>query len=238
MTFYLSAFILGLFGSLHCAGMCGPIAMMLPANKTFLRKANISRLLYNAGRAVAYMLIGLVFGLLGSAISISGYQKQLSIFSGIIILLIIFFTAAQKFQNRFSAFIARLTMPVRILMKKLFAQQSPSAHLGIGLVNGFLPCGLVYLAAAGSVTAGSIGGSILYMALFALGTFPVMLAMSFSVSLLKGSWRNWYSKATPIVSIALALFLIYRGTQMKTACHVTKSPPAMVSCQQPSVPAN
>lgn len=218
--------------------MCGPIAMMLPANKTFLRKANISRLLYNAGRAVAYMLIGLVFGLLGSAISISGYQKQLSIFSGIIILLIIFFTAAQKFQNRFSAFIARLTMPVRILMKKLFAQQSPSAHLGIGLVNGFLPCGLVYLAAAGSVTAGSIGGSILYMALFALGTFPVMLAMSFSVSLLKGSWRNWYSKATPIVSIALALFLIYRGTQMKTACHVTKSPPAMVSCQQPSVPAN
>ncbi len=238
MTFYLSAFILGLFGSLHCAGMCGPIAMMLPANKTFLRKANISRLLYNSGRAVAYMLIGLVFGLLGSAISISGYQKQLSILSGIIILLIIFFTAAQKFQNRFSAFIARMTMPVRILMKNLFAQQSPSAHLGIGLVNGFLPCGLVYLAAAGSVTAGSIGGSILYMALFALGTFPVMLAMSFSVSLLKGSWRNWYSKATPIVSIALALFLIYRGTQMKTACHVTKSPPSMVSCQHPSVPAN
>ncbi|HNR48304.1 MAG TPA: sulfite exporter TauE/SafE family protein [Bacteroidia bacterium] len=236
MAFYLSAFILGLFGSLHCAGMCGPIAMMLPANKNFLRKANISRLLYNSGRAVAYMLIGLVFGILGSAISISGYQKQLSIFSGIVILLIIFFTAAQKFQNRFSAFIARITMPVRILMKKLFAQQSPAAHFGIGLTNGFLPCGLVYLAAAGSVSAGSTSGSVLYMALFALGTFPVMLAISFSASLLKGSWRNLYSKATPVVSIALALFLIYRGTQMKTDCHVTKSPPAMISCEKPGQP--
>src|SRR5690606_26287013 len=148
MAFYLSAIILGLFGSLHCAGMCGPIAMMLPANKNFLRKANISRLLYNSRRAVAYLLSGLVCGLR---------------VSGIVILLIIFFTAAQKFQNRFSAFIARITMPVRILMKKLFAQQSPAAHFGIGLTNGFLPCGLVYLAAAGSVSAGSTSGSVLYM---------------------------------------------------------------------------
>ncbi len=235
MAFYLSAFILGLFGSLHCAGMCGPIALMLPVNKKVITKAVVAKLLYNVGRGIAYMFIGVIFGVLGSAIAISGYQKQLSIVSGIIILIFLFFTAAQKFQNKFSGFIAKLSMPVRLLMKKLFAHQSPVTHLSIGLVNGFLPCGLVYLAAAGSVSAGTIGGSVLYMALFALGTFPIMIALSFSNTLLKGSWRKWYGKAAPVVSLVLAVFLIYRGTQMKTDCHVTKHPPAMMSCEKPSV---
>lgn len=234
MTFYLTALTLGLFGSLHCAGMCGPIALMLPANKSVVAKAALSKLLYNAGRAVSYMVIGVLFGILGSAIAISGYQKQLSIISGIIILLIVLFSATQKLQIKFSGIIARWTMPLRLTMKKLFTQQSPISHFSIGLINGFLPCGLVYLAAAGSVSAGSVGGSVLYMALFAMGTFPVMLLMTFSTSMLKGTWRKWYSKAAPAVTVALAVFLIYRGTQMKTGdCHTVKNQPAVINCEQP-----
>jgi sulfite exporter TauE/SafE len=86
--FYLSAWIVGFLGSFHCAGMCGPLAMALPVNRDKPASVFAGRLLYNAGRITTYMLLGMVAGLLGHTLAMAGFQKTLSIASGVLILVV------------------------------------------------------------------------------------------------------------------------------------------------------
>jgi sulfite exporter TauE/SafE len=83
-----SAFIFGLISSLHCIGMCGPIAMMLPLDRSNSAKKVIQILLYHFGRLFAYASLGLVFGVLGRGFYIAAIQQQLSIGVGILMITI------------------------------------------------------------------------------------------------------------------------------------------------------
>ena len=109
------------------------------------------------------------------------------------------------------------TTGIRKQLKKLFALKTYPALFMIGVLNGLLPCGFVYLAIAGAAAAGTVGGSMLYMALFGLGTFPIMMTISVMANFIGIKFRRIFNKISPFIAVVLALFLIYRGTEMKTA---------------------
>lgn len=229
---YFSAFILGLFSSFHCAGMCGPIALMLPQNSGSATKIFLGRFLYNTGRVTTYIVIGIIFGMIGLAATLQGFQKELSVFTGAAIIVTVLLTSGSKQRLKAYAVANSYSSPIRKNLKKLFAAKSYVSLFLIGALNGLLPCGFVYLAVAGATAAGSVGGGMLYMALFGLGTFPIMMTISVIANYFGVKFRTIYARISPYMAIALALFLIYRGTDMKTdQCHPQiKAPVANVFC--------
>ncbi|MEZ5057995.1 MAG: sulfite exporter TauE/SafE family protein [Saprospiraceae bacterium] len=146
-----SAFILGLLGSLHCAGMCGPIALAIPGQDNSPMGMGMRSLSYNFGRTITYTILGLVFGLLGASVRLAGFQSVLSMVSGILMLLFAFFTL--DFEKRIFQipFLTRFYGFIQIHLGRLLKQRGIQGAMGIGLLNGFLPCGLVYAAPAALV---------------------------------------------------------------------------------------
>lgn len=212
---YLSALTLGFLGSFHCAGMCGPIALMLPKEDNSTSKIIAGKLFYNAGRVVTYIFIGVVFGAFGLAIALKGFQRELSVSTGVLILVSVILSSGKKKKLIAYNITTAYTSSLRQHFKKLFSKKSFASFFLIGIINGLLPCGFVYLAAAGAVSTGSIKGSMLYMFLFGIGTFPIMMALSLAANYLGVKFRKIFSRVSPLIAVALALFLIYRGTDMK-----------------------
>ncbi len=219
--FLLSAFLVGFLGSFHCAGMCGPIALALPLDHSSKASMVYGRLLYNLGRIVTYSLLGLAVGLIGHSIALAGFQKALSISSGVIIILIAAGSLLHTKTNFMNKFVVRFTGSIKNRFKKYFSQKSWSTLFMIGTVNGLLPCGFVYLALAAAIGAGNVSGSIGYMALFGLGTLPMMLMISLSGNFFGLKFNRYINKATPYVAMIVAALLIVRGINMTdhSCCH-------------------
>ena len=217
-TFILSALAVGFLGSFHCVGMCGPIAISLPKGDGSKKEIAGGRILYNIGRIVTYSIMGLIAGLAGYSFSIKGFQSELSIFSGILIVLIVILSYVNKFSIRFSKIISSLTFNLKKQFKKLFTKGSPWFLFSIGLLNGLLPCGFVYLALAGALATGNYIDGMLYMAMFGLGTLPAMLTISLAGHLIGFRFQKFIKKASPIIAIALAVLLIQRGSIESSQC--------------------
>lgn len=209
----LFAFMLGVSGSLHCVGMCGPLAMALPSGK----RPVIGRLVYSLGRLFTYTLIGLVAGSVGYLISSAGFQKTLSISAGILILVMAL--VQWSGNSRLSAFslIGRWTSGIKSLFRNLFGNRSAIGMFLIGVVNGLLPCGLVYLAAVGAAASHSTLQGISYMLAFGIGTLPAMFVMSFAGSWMGNKWRRAFTDLSPFVAAVVAVWLIYRGVNFEVA---------------------
>jgi sulfite exporter TauE/SafE len=206
----LAAFMMGLLGSFHCIGMCGPLALSLPlTNDTAWAKISGS-LLYNAGRIVTYSLFGLLFGLVGKSVAMFGFQQWLSVILGICI--IVFIVLAKRISGMGSNnFMLRSLNSLRASMGKLFLDKNYPSLFFIGLLNGLLPCGLVYMAAAGAVAVADIGQSVLFMAFFGLGTLPMMWSVAFFGNYVSISLRQKIRKAYPYMMMLMACLLIIRG---------------------------
>ena len=114
-----TAFIVGLVGSLHCVGMCGPIALALPKGGPSQLRFPTGRVLYNTGRVLTYTLMGFVWGLLGQGISLAGYQQGLSLALGVSLLLALLVSV--NLESRFIAIplIDRLMLRLRKALGKL-----------------------------------------------------------------------------------------------------------------------
>jgi len=222
LAFYISALTLGFLGSFHCAGMCGPIAMVLPVKSTKESAIISGRLIYNSGRVLTYVFLGLLFGLAGLSIALKGMQKEFGIITGIIILIIALLPQRVVTKLRSYTSSNSFTALIRKYLKKLFAKKTRLSLFLIGSLNGLLPCGFVYMAIAGAASAGSSGGGMIYMALFGLGTFPMMMMISLAASYIGIRFRKIFSKVSTLVAIALGIFLIYRSTGMnKMECAET-----------------
>jgi uncharacterized protein len=212
MDFLPLAFLMGLFGSLHCAVMCGPIMLGMPFAKQDFFRSGFQLLLYQFGRIAVYTVLGLLVGALGSSIRIFSDQKMLSSLIGSILIL---FTALQfnaAYRNRFSKFQSRVLNPLSRLMGKVF--NLPLWGLFAGMLNGIIPCGMVYLALATALNTGSIKSGGTFMFLFGLGTAPLMLMISLGGIFLKKYIRFNTNRLIPWFMFFMGALLILRSADL------------------------
>ena len=213
MNLLFTGFLFGLFGSVHCIGMCGPIAVALPGSREFMNSYVSGRLLYNIGRTITYTLMGAILGLLGLGVGLAGYQQLLSVLTGAGIILGTLITWNRAWIPTGSLF-TDLAGWFERLMRPLMRTNSSLGMLFIGVLNGFLPCGLVYVALAAALAMGSIFGGMSYMALFGLGTLPVMFMMTMSPGFLSRQWHHRLQKAIPWLAVLVGILLILRGLSL------------------------
>ena len=205
-----TAFVLGLVGSLHCAGMCGPLALALPVTGRNAVGFTVGRLVYNVGRLFTYCLLGLIFGFVGQTLLVAGLQRWVSI--GLGLLLIVGLIGSRKLA--LAAPIVRGVDRLKTVMAAFLQRRSLPALAVLGGLTGLLPCGLVYVACAGAAATDHWQRGALYMAAFGLGTFPMMLAIGLSGRLLQGSIRFKLRHAVPISVVLLSALLILRGLSL------------------------
>lgn len=206
-----SAFIFGLISSLHCIGMCGPIAMMIPVERNNPTKKATQIITYHLGRLSAYATIGLVFGLVGKGFFLAGIQQRLSIFIGIAMIVAILTPERVLANYNFSKPVYRLISKIKSSLGKQFNNKSYQSLFTIGLLNGFLPCGMVYVALFGAIAMQSVPFGVLYMLLFGIGTIPLMSSVSYLNSFITLSFRNKVQKAIPYVGVVIGVLFILRG---------------------------
>lgn len=207
-----AGFLFGLLGSFHCVGMCGAIALALPGQSGANAARYVSgRLLYNLGRVTTYATLGAGAGLVGQSLRLAGVQQSLSIASGVLILLLV--AVPERYTARLASTLgfSRPLAWVKTTLGRLFQQSSLPALYATGVLNGLLPCGLVYLALAGALSAPGVAGAAIYMALFGLGTLPLMLGLSLSGWLVPLAWRGRMRLTVPYVASGLAVLFIVRG---------------------------
>lgn len=206
-----TAILFGLISSFHCIGMCGPIAMMLPVDCNNKAKKTIQILVYHLGRLVAYSSLGLVFGLLGKGFFLAGMQQQLSIIVGVLMIFIALLPEKTLAQYNFSRPVYKIISKVKSSLGKQFKKKSYSSLFTIGLLNGYLPCGMVYVALFGALAMPNIEYSIFYMVLYGLGTVPLMSAVVLLSNLITNPIRNTIQKAIPIFAVCIGVLFIIRG---------------------------
>lgn len=205
------AFIIGLFGSLHCVGMCGPLAFAFPQQQESTWKVVLKKAMYNLGRAISYAFLGLLIGLLGKQLWLAGVQQAISMVSGILIVVavlpkIIKLGKAQNYKaSIFQQFVNRV-------IAKAISRNA--GHLYLGILNGFLPCGFVYLALATAINTSSAYQSALFMFVFGLGTTPLMLMAMLGVNFSKPILRRKINLLLPYLSLCLGLWFIVRGLSL------------------------
>lgn len=206
-----TGFIFGLLGSLHCIGMCGPIALMLPVDSHNQAKKINQIITYHIGRLTAYASIGFIFGLLGKGLFLAGIQQKLSIFIGIAMILVILIPEKVFARYNFSKPIFHFIHKIKSNLGKQFQNKSYQSLFTIGLLNGFLPCGMVYVALFGALAMQSESFGVLYMLLFGLGTVPMMSSVMFFQSFLTIPVRNKIKKIIPYIGVAMGVAFILRG---------------------------
>ena len=210
ISLFITAFLLGALGSVHCVGMCGPIALSIPFVNKEKKSKVVSAVLYNTGRAFMYALFGILFGIIGKTFALFGFQQGLSIALGIIILIFLIFHKRSRVLEK-SNFLVHFFYRVRQSLGKLFTRRNYKSAFFIGLLNGLLPCGLVYMAIAGAIATASVLKSSLFMAFFGFGTFPLMLGVIFFGSFLNVNTRQKIRAAYPYFMFIMACLLIIRG---------------------------
>jgi len=210
-----TAFMMGLVGNFHCAGMCGPIAIALPLDRNSWAKRLLGSMLYNLGRTLTYSILGGFFGLVGKGFVMAGFQQWLSIVMGGVMILIVLFPALFKNPFEVETGMLKFVGGVKRNLRKLFGKTSYGSVFMIGALNGLLPCGLVYFAIVGAIASGSVLMGSLYMALFGLGTMPIMFAIPLLGNVITGQLRQKLTKAIPAMMILIGGLFIVRGLGLK-----------------------
>jgi hypothetical protein len=191
--------------------MCGPIAFLLPVdrNNNFKKLGQI--FLYHFGRILAYSILGFVFGLVGKSLNLFGFQQQLSILIGVLMLAVVFIPQKTFNKYNFSRPIYKVISKVKSALGKELKKKTPDTFLTIGFLNGFLPCGLVYMAIFGAIASGNALQGSLYMAMFGLGTIPLMTSAIYLGNFLNVQVRQRIRRAIPVLVVVIACLFIVRG---------------------------
>ena len=230
MLFY-AAFVMGLMGSMHCLGMCGPIAFALPVRTANMRIKILKYALYNVGRVVTYAILGGIIGIAGKGLVLAGMQQMLSIGAGILIIV----SAALAYTSVNIVLMNRITSAIRTRLKSAFhfyfQKKGYTALFMLGILNGLLPCGMVYMAMLAALAAGSVFSGAVFMTGFGLGTIPMMFGICLAGNITGMKWRSVVYKATPVLACVVGILLILRGLQVHVpllssgdeCCHVSST---------------
>ncbi len=204
---FISALLIGIMGSLHCVVMCSPITLLIGNSKS---KTNfiLQRLQYNIGRLLGYGILGIFAGLFGQLIAIFGLQRWVSILIGAVILIALLLFGSEKIHNPPFKSLSYLTNWLKNQFGFIYKSNSSVKGLLIGILNGFLPCGLVYMALLGASTSYTMVQSVLFMIVFGLGTWPVMLFVSFSSGFIQKKLSLTVFRIAPYL---IAILFIIRG---------------------------
>jgi len=209
----IAALTLGLLGSMHCIGMCGPLILAVPSNAASRMKFIAERVLYNTGKALTYGLLGAMLGYAGKSV-LMNFQQNVSIILGITLLI----TAAIPFGlkakiGKYSPLNILYTL-VKEKFSVLIKKRGNIALFIMGMLNGLLPCGLVYTALIGATVVADVWHSAMFMAVFGIGTSPALIAVSLTGKLISVRFRSMITRAIPAFSIVLAVILILRGMNL------------------------
>ena len=209
-----TALTIGLIGSFHCIGMCGPIAVALPLGTAGLTGRAAGAMLYNIGRSITYGFLGAIFGLLGRGVELAGFQQWASILIGVVMILSVAFPVVFKGRFNPGKLIDGYSGGIIRRFRGLFGKHSFRNLFVIGLLNGFLPCGLVYVAVAGALNTNDMAMGILYMLVFGLGTIPIMLSISMAGNVISRKLRERVNKLVPPFIFLLGVLFILRGLSL------------------------
>lgn len=207
------AFTMGLLGSLHCAGMCGPFALIFSASSnkeegTIYLSRGIQ---YNLGRVISYAFLGIVFGMISNLIYLTGLQQFFTLLTGLLLVGVFIFSLNFDRMFNSTAWGKTFRRNLQNILGKVLHKKEEYPPIVFGVLNGFLPCGMVYLAVAGAITQAFILDSVLFMVFFGLGTFPMMMLFSSGIHFMSPKLRSKFQRIIPIVSLIFGIFLIYRG---------------------------
>ena len=206
-----SALIFGLLGSFHCIGMCGPIAFLLPLDHKKPIKRLLQLLSYHIGRLFTYSFFGLIFGLLGQHLNIFGIQQHISIVIGVLMIIIIIIPSKLFNNYNFSKPMYKIVGKIINRMGPELKKKDPGTFFTMGFLNGFLPCGLVYMAIFGALASSSASEGSLYMLFFGLGTIPLMTSVIFLGNFLTQKIKQQTLKMIPVFVVIIGALFILRG---------------------------
>ncbi|UKT64718.1 sulfite exporter TauE/SafE family protein [Pedobacter mucosus] len=212
MDYLPLAFLMGLFGSLHCAVMCGPIMLGMPFKKISIVESGFQLLLYQFGRILVYTLLGLMVGVLGNSIKVFSNQKILSLAIGIVLVVFTALQFSQRYKNQYLKIQVKVLNPVSKLMGKVF--NLSMWGLFAGMLNGIIPCGMVYLALATALNTGDVESGAIFMFLFGLGTAPLMMMISLGGIFLKKFIRFNTNKLVPWFMFFMGILFILRAADL------------------------
>ena len=214
LQWMIGGLTLGMVSSLHCVGMCGPLALSLPVQHLPRPVRIVSVAAYNIGRLFTYAGLGMIGGAAGRGVHLAGFQQGFSLVMGILVLslLVLYYGYHYAWQP---AFMNRLYSWLQAKMSRLMrSDKTVPGFMLMGMANGLLPCGMVYVALATALTATSLDQSIGFMLMFGTGTLPAMLALSYFGHMLSLSWRFRLRKAIPLFMAIVGLALLLRGLNL------------------------
>jgi sulfite exporter TauE/SafE len=188
--------------------MCGPLALALPPGGDNRAAFVAGRVAYNLGRLVTYSLIGALFGLLGQGFALAGLQRWVSLIAGAVILIGL---VATRSKLNLGATATRAVGWLKSGLGQLLRRRTFGALFAIGLLNGLLPCGLVYAAAISAVTTGHVAAGMLYMMVFGLGTVPMMLTLALAGQKIQLALRFKLQRLIPYSLALIGALLLLRG---------------------------
>lgn len=227
-----AALLLGLASSLHCLGMCGPIAFALPLDRSSRFTEFLGAFSYNLGRIVTYAVLGILFGAIGKSLVMAGAQRSLSIAAGIFMLLSVFVPVLFK-RLTLNSISYRYIGKLQAWFATLFRRSSPESLFSIGMLNGLLPCAMVYLGLAGAVAEGSAIEGSMFMIVFGLGTLPMMFGAATVGTLLSAKRRARMQRFLPILITILGVLFILRGMNLGihyVSPEINRVHPEMTEC--------
>ena len=212
-TWLLTSFLLGIVSNLHCFGMCGPIAFALPLNRTSKSSLIIGILKYHLGRILVYSFLGYLVGFIGLGIKMIGILQTVSILSGIFVILYAW-RNTHLFQNLLPELKASFNFVPSNTIGKLMRSNSKIKLFGLGMLNGLLPCGMVFTALIASILTGNPYNSGISMFSFGLGTLPGMIVMTYFTSRLNHSYKSKINRYLPYIVTAIGILMILRGLNL------------------------
>lgn len=206
-------FLMGLIGSVHCIGMCGPLTMALPFSQQKNIFKYLAMALYHIGKIISYASLGLIVGLFGKQVFVIETQQSISIIIGVLMLVYVIWVYLVKVNTRFNP-LQFIQVPVLKALSSLFKNKHISVFIVLGFLNGLLPCGMVYLALGSAMSTGHPSDSAIFMAFFGLGTVPALLMVALGGQMLSFEWRRKLQSALPVFILGMGIILILRGMNL------------------------
>ena len=241
ITYLIGGLLIGFAGSLHCAGMCGPLQLLVPSRVKGHAPGTIEFITYHLGRVCLYSLLGALSGLIGLQLMLFQSFQWISIALGSV-MLVFAWVGLERNGKLSQRVMALLQGRLQKVYQALRVNPSLLLIFNVGLFNGLLPCGLVYFALINAIASQHVGIGLASMAMFGLGTLPIFIILNVVRSKVKN--QRILTQLQPFILTVAALLIILRGLNLgipylsptieKTSKYGT---PSIKCCKKPTYKA-